>query len=80
MLQSSDLNLRLSNDELSILQGIIQPDRSGQISYAEFASQAIDILSSLYMNQPPREDHWVELRTADDSIVVNFNKQTGDVM
>ena len=62
------------------LQNMIQPDQYGMIPYAEFASQATDIMSSLYANQSPSVSHWVELQTDDGSIAIIFNKQTGEVM
>ena len=79
-LQSPALNLQLSPSEVAHLQELIQPDPSGLVPYAEFASRSVDIVASLYANQPPLEAHWVELVTADGSIAVNYNKQTGEVM
>ncbi len=80
MLQSSNLNLQLSYEELAQLQGLILPDQSGMVPYAEFASRATDIMTSLYTNQPPSEAHWVELTTEDGSVAIILNKQTGEVM
>ena len=79
MLQSSELNLQLSADEIGLLQGFLEPDRSGQISYTDFARQAADILATLYQNQPASDDHWVELKTRDGSVAVYYNKQTGEM-
>ncbi len=79
-MQLLESNLHLKKDELDHLRGLIQPDRSGLIPYAEFATQARDYFSSLYVNQPSSEYHWVELSTPDGVVSVIYNKQTGEVM
>ena len=61
------------------LQALVVPKKSGLISYEEFASQATDMISSLYQGQPASDGHWVELKAYDGSMVVSYNKQTGEI-
>lgn len=79
VLQSVELNLQLSEEHVAALQGLIEPDRSGQIPYAQFATHGAEYIASLYHNQPASEAHWVDLQTADGSLVISYNKQTGEV-
>lgn len=72
-------NLQLNTSELAGLQALIVPKKSGLISYEEFASQAADMISSLYQGQPASDEHWVELKALDGSMVVSYNKQTGEI-
>jgi len=62
------------------VQKTVQSDRSGQISYVEFASRATDVLAGLYSNQPASEKHWVELQMPDGTFLINYNKMTGEAM
>ena len=55
VIQSSELNLQFSAQELSSLQEVVPADRSGLIPYAEFATHATDIIASLYQDQPPSD-------------------------
>lgn len=53
VLQSSELNLQLAEDEVTTLKEVIQPDTSsGQIPYGEFSTHAADVIASLYQSQP----------------------------
>ena len=72
-------NLQLNTAELTGLQALVVPKKSGLISYEEFASQATDMISSLYQGQPASDEHWVELKALDGSMVVSYNKQTGEI-
>ena len=58
VLQSSELNLQLEPQEVASLHQVVTPDRSGLISYAEFAAQAKDIIASLYQDRPPSAVSW----------------------
>ena len=78
-LQVLESSLQLSAEELAGLQTIIVPKKSGLISYEEFASQSTDVISSLYKDQPESDKHWVELKAYDGSMVVSYNKQTGEI-
>lgn len=75
---SAEMNLQLTEEEVVALKELIQPDISGQIAYGEFATHAADIVSSLYQNQAASDSHWVDLRTSDGTIVISYNKQTGE--
>ncbi len=55
ILQSAELNLQLTVEEIVALQEVILPDSSGQMPYAEFASQTADIIASLNQNLPESE-------------------------
>ena len=72
-------NLQLTTSELAGLQALVVPKKSGLISYEEFASQATDMIASLYHGQPGSDEHWVELKAHDGSMVVSYNKQTGEI-
>ena len=74
------ITLALQDDEVAVLQETILPDRSGLIPYMEFAKQAMEIIATLHVNQPPAERHWVELQMHDESLHINYNKQTGEAM
>lgn len=78
-LQVLEASLQLTTSELSGLQSLILPKKSGLISYEDFAHQATDIISSLYHGLPTSDKHWVELKAYDGSMVVNYNKQTGEI-
>lgn len=79
-LQVLQISLALQSEEVAALQSIVVPDKSGLISYMDFATQAMEIIATLYVNQPPAERHWVELQMYDGSLLVNYNKQTGEAM
>ncbi|XP_064393563.1 cingulin-like [Halichondria panicea] len=78
ILQSPELNLQLGTEELSALNGLVQQDQSGLIDYAQFSSQATELIASLYQQQPASEEHWVQLTAKDGSATVSYNKQTGE--
>jgi Ca2+-binding EF-hand superfamily protein len=77
ILQSTDLNLQLGSQEVTTLQEMVTPDRSGLIPYAEFAAHATDIISSLYQDQPPSEEYRVRMATPSGNRVLSYDKQTG---
>lgn len=72
-------SLQLNADELAGLKNLVVPEQSGLISYAEFATQATDVIASLYQGQTASDEHWVELKASDGSMVVSYNKQTGEI-
>ena len=78
-LQILEENLNLNTDELAGLQSLFVPKKSGMISYEDFASQATDVIASLYQGQTASDEHWVELKAYDGSMVVSYNKQTGEI-
>lgn len=55
VLQSAEVNLQLSGEEVTALQEVVRSDQSGQIPYAEFATHAAEIIASLYQSQPASE-------------------------
>lgn len=72
-------SLQLNADELAGLKNLVVPEQSGLISYVEFATQATDVIASLYQGQTASDEHWVELKASDGSMVVSYNKQTGEI-
>ena len=68
VLQSAELNLQLSPEEVAAIAEVIKPDRSDQIPYGDFASHAADILVSLYQDQPTSE-----VRTLQRGIKLTFS-------
>ena len=78
-LQVLESSLNLSPSELTGLQTLIFPKKAGLISYEDFAHQATDIIASLYHGLPASDEYWVELKAYDGSMVVNYNKQTGEI-
>lgn len=72
-------NLQLSAVEVATLQAQLAPKQSGLISYEEFAPRASDMIASLYQDQPLSDEHWVQLKAYDGSMIVSYNKKTGEI-
>lgn len=72
--------MQLSSEQITHLKAFVQLDRAGQVAYGGFCSQAADVIASLYSGEPARPEHWVEMTSADGTLAVNYNKQTGEAM
>lgn len=79
ILQSAEVNLQLSDDDITSLRKLVKQDETGNISYTQFSSKASELISSLYREQPVSDRHWVDLKTKDGGIVAVYNKQTGEI-
>ena len=79
ILQATELNLQLTPEDIIKLKDLVAKDDLGKISYVEFANKAVELISSLYQDQPTSDQHWVELATKDRAVAVTYNKQTGEM-
>lgn len=52
---SQELNLQLTDSDISMLQTMIPPDDAGMISYAEFVVSARTLLTTIYENRSDTE-------------------------
>lgn len=77
-MESPELNLQLGAEKLSVLKAQVQQDQSGLIDYADFATQANDLIISLYQQSPATEEHWAQLTAKDGTSTITYNKQTGE--
>lgn len=79
VLQSPELGLQLTEEELAAVHQQLVPEPSGAINYAAWAIQAATVIASAHQDSLDPNAFWIPLTTtADRSSVVYYNKQTGD--
>ncbi|XP_065828143.1 golgin subfamily A member 6-like protein 1 [Oscarella lobularis] len=75
--RSQQLNLQLSDGDLSRLEAEADMDKDGYVSYEESVPVLRRVLMAIYQIQDTSPFDWVEL-AASDGLSLWFNKRTGD--